>query len=62
MKWFLDDTKNIKYRGKYLSDLGTLWIDESHDLSQKVPSREVLSTVPRLRGGFISYRHLFSSS
>lgn len=34
------------------------YIDESHDLSQKVPSREVLSTVPRLRGGFISYRHL----
>lgn len=23
-----------------------------------VPSREVLSTVPRLRAGFISYRHL----
>lgn len=38
--------------------LKLVWIDESHDLSQKVPSREVLSTVPRLRGGFISYRHL----
>lgn len=49
MKWFLDDSKRNRWG---------IWIDESHDHSQKVPSREVLSTVPRLRAGFISYRHL----
>lgn len=52
MKWFLDDTKR---------NCWGIWIDESHDLSQKVPSREVLSTVPLVCGEDSSRIAIFSA-
>lgn len=52
MKWFLDDTKRNRWG---------IWIDESHDLSRKVLSREVLSTVPLVCGEDSSRIAIFSA-